>query len=78
MTEKEWNEQAEKAFKGRRIVSARYMDKKEARKHGWSRRPLVLLDDGTAIYASSDDEGNDGGALFGVGEDDSDKSFPCL
>jgi hypothetical protein len=33
---------------------------------GWARRPLVIeLDDGTLMFASRDDEGNDGGALFG-------------
>lgn len=64
---------------GRKIVGARYMLPNEARNHGWHRRPLVLiLDDGTAIYPSSDDEGNDAGAIFGAGKDGSDKSFPVL
>lgn len=62
---KEWGEKAEKMLVGRTIVSARYMTKSEADGFGWHTRPLVLLlDDGMSIFASSDDEGNDAGALF--------------
>jgi hypothetical protein len=32
---------------------------------GWDRSAVMLvLDDGTLLYPSSDDEGNDAGALF--------------
>lgn len=62
---KPWAEKAEKLLVGRKIISARYMTKDEAKGFGWHTRPLVLLlDDGTSIFASSDDEGNGAGALF--------------
>jgi len=49
----------------RKIVDVRYMTDDEAEDLGWSYRPVVMhLDDGNLIYASCDDEGNDGGSLF--------------
>jgi len=65
MTEKQWVKDAEKAFLGKTIVRVRYMTPAECDKHGWYHRPLVLaLHDGTLIYPSRDDEGNDAGAMF--------------
>ena len=38
---------------------------KEAKEWMWYSKPISMqLDDGTWIYPSKDDEGNDGGALF--------------
>lgn len=55
----------EAKLKGRTISHVRYMTKKEAQKYGWFNRPLVIFfEDGSYIMSSSDDEGNDGGALF--------------
>ena len=69
-----WNAVARALLVGRRIVEVGYMTREEADGLGWSRRPVVLtLDDGTTIYPSSDDEGNDGGSLF-----TSDKGNPVL
>jgi hypothetical protein len=52
-------------LKGRTIVAARYMSKQEAEDMYWDSRPLVIhLDNGTLLFMSRDDEGNDGGALF--------------
>ncbi len=63
--DKKWNDIARALLVGRRIVEVSYMTREEAAGLGWSRRPVVLvLDDGTQVYASSDDEGNNGGALF--------------
>jgi hypothetical protein len=62
---KTWGQEAKKALVGRKIVAVRYMTEEELTDHGWERSPLVMfLDDGTAIYPSSDDEGNGAGALF--------------
>jgi hypothetical protein len=59
-----WNNEA-KALIGKRIVSAGYMTDEELRLSGWSKRALIIeFDDGTTMYASADDEGNDAGALF--------------
>ena len=50
----------------RKIVDARQLTKKEVDEEGWNRSTTALiLDDGTLIYPSQDDEGNDAGALFG-------------
>ncbi len=63
--DEKWNGIARALLVGRRIVAAEYMTRQEAAGLGWSKRPVVLvLDDGTQVYASSDDEGNNGGALF--------------
>jgi hypothetical protein len=60
-----WAAKAEEQLKHRRIVSCRYMLPEELELLGWDNSPLVIqLDDGTLLYASSDDEGNNAGALF--------------
>ena len=52
---------------GRKIVEVRKMTKKEIEREGWdSGTVAIVLDDGTAIYPSQDDEGNGSGALFSV------------
>jgi hypothetical protein len=59
-------EYARKHLVGRKISDVRYMQAKEAEDMDWSSRPLVLiLDDGTLIWPTSDDEGNNGGTLAG-------------
>jgi hypothetical protein len=61
-----WSERAEKALVGRTIVGARYLTKDEVEGLGWTQSVLVMqLDDGTLLYPSMDDEGNNGGAMFG-------------
>jgi hypothetical protein len=50
---------------GRTIKTARYLTPQEAANCGWRHSTLVLeLDDGTLLFPSSDDEGNDAGNLF--------------
>jgi hypothetical protein len=52
---------------GRRIVQVRRMTDDEASNEGWSQSTTVLvLEDGTLLYASRDDEGNGPGVLFGI------------
>lgn len=54
-----------KPLLGRTIVGIRYMTPEEMDAAGWDRSPVMLiLDDGTLFYPSSDDEGNDAGALY--------------
>ena len=61
--EEKWNKRA-KALEGRKIVKVEYLTQEEADDLGWSSRPICIgLDDGSWIYPSMDDEGNDGGAL---------------
>ena len=63
--QKKWEEDIAKVLVGRKIIAVRYMNEKEIDDHGWTTKALIMvLDNGTAIYPSRDDEGNDAGALF--------------
>tara|TARA_B100000902_G_C27201447_1_gene859285 strand:+ start:924 stop:1205 length:282 start_codon:yes stop_codon:yes gene_type:complete len=71
-----WWEKAEKNFVGKKIVAVKYMSSDECNDMGWDSAPIcLLLDDGTYIFPSRDDEGNDGGALF---TNDDKKDCPVL
>ena len=60
-----WQEKAEKILVGRKIVEVEWFSDEEAEKYMWYSKPIaMLLDDGTWIFPSADDEGNNGGALF--------------
>lgn len=77
--EKHWNEFAKKHLLGKTIASVRYMTKAEAKNMGWESRPVtIFFTDGSYIFPSMDDEGNDGGALFGTTKDGEDMTFPVL
>jgi hypothetical protein len=70
MTEKNWIERSEKVLLGRRILKVRYMTQKEAEEMGWDNRAIVIgLDNGTVIFPSMDDEGNNAGAIFTTDKD---------
>jgi hypothetical protein len=63
-TEKIWTDKC-KVLIGKTVKSVRYMTDEEMEKFGWYSKPLVIqFTDGTYLYSSADDEGNDGGALF--------------
>ena len=50
---------------GRTITAVRVMDKDELDEMDWyGHVPVLILDDGTEIVASRDDEGNGPGRLF--------------
>ena len=55
---------------GRLIVEVRPMSREEVEAEGWDDHStaamVLLLDDGTILYPSRDEEGNGPGALFGV------------
>jgi len=60
-----WSAEAARILEGRTIVRVRYMTKKEVEDLGFRRAGIVLmLNDGTFVFPSMDDEGNDSGALF--------------
>lgn len=72
-----WNAKAKEMLQGRTIVSVRYMTATEMRAHGWSRKAVVMtLDNGARFYPSSDDEGNEAGALFT--SDDKHPTLPVI
>jgi len=77
--EKYWNDLAKRNLLGKTIKSVRYMTKSEAENMGWESRALaIFFTDGSFIFPSMDDEGNDGGALFGRTKDGEDLTFPVL
>jgi len=64
-TIKHWNTECSKHLVGKTIKNVRYMNNKELEQHYWYKRPLIIFfTDGTYMYSSADDEGNDGGSLF--------------
>ena len=75
-----WIKKAESVLLNRKIVNVRYMDDDEMEAVGFtSHRPLVLqLDDKTIFYPSSDDEGNDGGAIHYQKENDDQSILPVF
>ena len=75
---KMWNKTANKLLLGKKIIKVEYMSSKEADKGMWYSRPVrIILDDGTNILPMSDDEGNDGGALW-LGNKDREDILPVL
>ena len=76
--EARWVKYAEDRLKGRTIVGCRYLSKTECQGLDWYKRPIVMiLDNGTFVFPTMDDEGNNGGALFGQ-SDDEEMTFPVL
>lgn len=74
-----WSEKATKELVGKKIVGARYLSKKEMTALGWTKSVLIMeLDDGTLLFPSMDDEGNDGGALFGQGPNKEEVTYPVV
>jgi hypothetical protein len=70
----DWKGKAEKWLVGKTVKSVRYMTDEEAEELMWDSRPLaIFFDDGSFVFASMDDEGNNGGAFF-----TSDVEFPCI
>lgn len=76
----DWVKKAESVLLKRTIVKVRYMYDEEMEAVGFTfHRPLILqLDDGTLIYPSRDDEGNDGGAIHYQKENDKDSILPVF
>jgi hypothetical protein len=74
-----WVRKAGKALVGRKIVGVRYLSDEEVDGLGWTQSVLVIhLDDGSILFPSMDDEGNNGGALFGQTKDGESLDFPVI
>jgi hypothetical protein len=79
MTTAQWNKHANDNLKGKTIKKCRYMTKKEQESMMWYNRALVIeFTDGSLIFPSKDDEGNDAGALFGQTNQGDDLTFPVI
>ena len=62
--EDHWTHEASDLLLGKKITRVRYVSAKEADDMGWNCRPVAfMLETGVWLFASMDDEGNDGGAL---------------
>ena len=73
-----WNKTANDLLLGKKIIKVEYMGSEEAEKSMWYSRPVrIILDDGTNILPMSDDEGNNGGALW-LGSKDGEEVLPVL
>jgi hypothetical protein len=78
-TKLRWSKSGEEHLLGRTIVGVRYLTDEETEGLGWMRAAIVLLlDNGTFILPSCDDEGNDAGALLGQGKDGEELTFPVI
>ncbi len=74
-----WTKLGETHLLGKKIAQVRYMSETEAENLNWKFRPIVIqLNDGTLIFPSRDDEGNDAGALFGSTPNGEDLTFPVV
>jgi hypothetical protein len=72
---KHWMNYAEERLVGRTIKSVDWLPEDKDEPH--FKRPIILhLDDGSYIFPTSDDEFNDGGALYGQSGDGDDWVFP--
>lgn len=66
---KQWADKAAGLLVGKRITRVRYLTDEEIEGIGWHSAAIVLqLDDGTFLWPSSDDEGNNAGAMFTTDE----------
>ena len=73
-----WNKKANDLLLGKKIVKVEYMDNEEANNYMWNKRPVTfMLDNDTRVMIQSDDEGNDGGALW-IGSKDVEEILPVL
>ena len=65
MAKRDWSGDATEIFKGKVVDRIRYTDDYELDIFGWDiATPIIFFTDGSWILASSDDEGNYGGAFF--------------
>lgn len=72
-----WEKYGKQHLLGKRITKVRYLTSEEAEMLGWRCTSIVLqLEDGTMIFPSADDEGNDAGALFGQSFNGEELTFP--
>ena len=74
---RKWETNIRPVLMNKTIKNIRYLTDEEAEDLGWHSSCIaIFLDDGTIIFPSSDDEGNDAGALFTT--DDSMPTIPVI
>lgn len=75
-----WTELANEKLKGKTIKRVRYMTPEEADEAlMWNNQCVVIeFTDGTLIFPSSDDEGNEAGVIFGQTPKGEEITLPVL
>lgn len=77
--EQYWTDYAAQNLVGKTVTNVRYLTEKEMHELGWYKRCLVIeFSDGTLVFPSRDDEGNDAGSLFGNDPKSKNLTFPVL
>ncbi len=59
-----WSSEATDLFRGKVVARIGYLNEMEQEAMGWEATPFIEFTDGHSIVASSDDEGNSGGAFY--------------
>ena len=78
-TEQFWVDKISKELVGKKIKSIRYMSDEEQEDIGWYSKAVVIeLDNGTIMYPSQDDEGNDAGSIFYQSKDNPNGVIPVI
>ena len=66
---KVWADKVSNLLVGKKVQQVRYLTDEEVSGLGWFSKAIVLIfEDGTCVFPSADDEGNDAGALFTTNE----------
>ena len=74
-----WTANAVELLQGKKIVEVRYLSDEEMQGNSWHKRHICfVLDSGDICVLSSDDEGNNGGAMFVYKPDGTEKGIPVL
>ena len=78
-TEERWTEEASRVLLNKKIVKVEYLPEDAMDSYGWSKKPITFwLDDGTWVQAQMDDEGNDGGVLYFIKDQENQGVLPVL
>ena len=74
-----WQNSTRKLLVGKTIKHVRYLTDDEMEQTGWYNRPIALiLSDSSILIPQSDDEGNDGGAMFYQDKDGNHDVIPVI
>lgn len=79
MSIQHWTKEANRLLVNKKIVQVRYMTNEEQKAFSWSNKAVVLqLEDGTLVFPSMDDEGNNAGALHYIKDGEPDFCIPVI
>lgn len=74
-----WSKKAREVLLGKKIVYVGYLTDADMDNLGWSSSTIIMkLDDGTLLYPSMDDEGNDAGAIHYINDTENAGILPVI